>query len=159
MPNNQDLDGEDLVTAMNQIRNNSEQQVLRLHEQAQRLVDWREYVRSKPFVAVGAAVVGGYFLLHRSCPKCPKQSTSEAAESLADRKVAKTSLASGAMAFAGSLASQAIRYYAMNQLKTRMGFNDDQPLRRRASSNKPQAWGAESSGADRASKYRNGMRH
>lgn len=151
-------DGDDLVGMMNQIRNDSEQDVVRLHQQARRMVNWREYVRSRPVVAVGVTMVAGYVLLHRSSRKRSKRSRHSDQPRVVEQpqvvdskaKVARTSIASGAMALLGSLASQGIKYYALKQLRSSMGFNDDQ--------SKPVNWSDGTASQTHSQVYRNGMR-
>jgi hypothetical protein len=55
----------DLIERMNAIRNTSERHVERLHHEVERLKDWREHVKARPFLAVGASAVAGFWLVSR----------------------------------------------------------------------------------------------
>lgn len=115
-------EGEELVARMNAIRNVSEVHVAQLHAQAQRLGDWREHVRAQPLLAVTAASAVGFVVTSklfggRSCP--PKAERRQSAEADADVATTATTagISSGLMAFAGSLASAAVKQYALQKLR------------------------------------------
>jgi hypothetical protein len=112
------------IEEMNRIRNTSDRHVVSLHEEAQRMLDWREHIKARPLVAVAVVAAGGFLLMHRRSPKCPEVVVHESQRE-GNRKVAKASIASGAMALVGSLASQALRQYAMNYFHTTMGKRHD----------------------------------
>ncbi len=121
---------DDLVERMNAIRNSSERHVVRMHAEAERLVDWREHVRSQPLVAVGVAAAAGFFLVYRargsSPPPVQKKHASQQANGAsreanrADETVARSSLASGAMAFVGTMAGNMVKQYAANYIKEKL---------------------------------------
>lgn len=121
---------DDLVERMNAIRNSSERHVVRMHAEAERLVDWREHVRSQPLVAVGVAAAAGFFLMYRTrgsnAPAVRKQFASQEASGAsreanrADETVARSSLASGAMAFVGTMAGNMLKQYAANYIKGKL---------------------------------------
>lgn len=111
------VDGEVLIERMNDIRNLSEQHVSALHHEAHRVTDWREHVRSKPLIAVAAAAVVGYSLFSGARGSKKHSTTNTTDEERDDEVVAKTSVASGMMAFVGSLASAAVRSYATNYFR------------------------------------------
>lgn len=114
------VDEEVLVDRMNAIRNVSERHVAALHREAQRLVDWREHVRSAPIIAVTAASVVGYLAVSSVVGNKPSRTTvNTAAQSDGDAlsQTAKTSIGAGVMAFVGSLASLAVKQYATNYIR------------------------------------------
>ncbi len=113
-------EGEQLIARMNAIRNSSERHVVRMHAEAERLVDWREHVRSQPLLAVAVASAAGFLLMYRTAapPQAsPRQSAARQAES---GDAARTTLASGALAFAGTmignLVKQTLSTYVKNKL-------------------------------------------
>lgn len=115
-------DGSELIRRMNAIRNASETHVADLHQEAQRLGDWREYVRAHPLLAFAAATMVGFSLTHRSLRPQPAASVSDApsasaASTRATATAPPASLTAGAMAMVGSLASVALRTYATNYIR------------------------------------------
>lgn len=114
---------DDLIERMNAIRNSSERHVVRMHAEAERLVDWREHVRSHPLAAVGIAAAAGFFLVYRprgsSAPQVHTKTTSRKTDK-ADETAARTSIASGAMAFVGTMAGNMLKQYAANYVKGKL---------------------------------------
>jgi hypothetical protein len=114
---------EQLVSRMNAIRNVSEAHVADLHQQAQRLGDWREYVRAQPVLSVAVAACVGFVLIRnvRGVKTCtshtPRGTDRDAKPDEVNMTAAKLGVSSGLMAFAGSLASAAARQYLMQKLR------------------------------------------
>ena len=113
-------DEQKIVERMHAIRSRGKQHVAEMHHEVHRLVDWREHVRAQPLLAVGCAALLGYSLLKsKSVQPARERSTGEQA-------VAKASLLSGVMAFAGSMASNAIRQHLSRYVRNRLvGDRDD----------------------------------
>ncbi len=126
---------DDLIERMNAIRNASERHVVRMHAEAERLVDWREHVRSQPLLAVGVAAAAGFFLMYRSRGKTAPQPSPQAASPNADtaqETATRSSIASGAMAFVGTMAGNMLKQYATNYVKAKFAGvhhdrNTDEP--------------------------------
>ncbi|MEO8271578.1 MAG: hypothetical protein ABI557_17780 [Aureliella sp.] len=112
-------DGEQLISRMNAIRDSSERHVVRMHAEAERLVDWREHVRAQPLLAVAVASAAGFLLMYRKgtpSQTAPKQS----APRHGDDKAARTTLTSGAMAFAGTMVGNLVKQTLSNYLKSKL---------------------------------------
>lgn len=147
------LPDDDLIARMNAIRNSSERHVVRMHAEAERLVDWREHVRSQPMVAVGVAAAAGFFLLYRSRGSSPSRvrtkkvradSDSEKIDTATAEKVneatTRTSLASGAMAFVGTMAGNMLKQYATNYVKGKLaGVHHDRNADQQSEVHSPRA--------------------
>ena len=106
------VDARQLIERMNSIRNASESHVADLHQEAHRLVDWREHGRARPLLAVAAAATIGYSVMHKSRARKGINSESHNAA------VATAGVSTGVMALVGSLASSAIRQYAMHKFRS-----------------------------------------
>ncbi|MCA9157908.1 MAG: hypothetical protein KDA72_06245 [Planctomycetales bacterium] len=113
-------DGEQLIARMNAIRNSSQRHVERMQVEAGRLVDWREHVRAQPLLAVAVASAAGFLLVFRRTTPAPSTPQQLASKQVESGEAARTSLASGAMAFAGTmlgnLLKQTLSNYVKNQL-------------------------------------------
>lgn len=127
---------DDLIERMNAIRNASERHVVRMHAEAERLVDWREHVRSQPLVAVGIAAAAGFFLVYRGrgnqAPQ-PRPQTDSRKTDQAEETATRSSIASGAMAFVGTMAGNMLKQYAANYVKGKLAgmhhdHHTDQPI-------------------------------
>jgi hypothetical protein len=105
---------------MNAIRNVSESHVAGLRDEAQRLVDWREHVRAKPLLSFAVAAYLGYASMDKLAggKKHVRRTRQTDAQEDANANVATTSLASGIMAFVGSMASMALREYALGKIRS-----------------------------------------
>lgn len=114
-------DDTELIRRMNSIRNASEQHVAQLHHEVERLKDWREHVRAQPILALGASAVVGFWLVSKfTAPKASRKKVSRKKldEKAVTEVAATTSLAAGAMALLGSLASNGIRMAATHYLRS-----------------------------------------
>lgn len=113
-----DDDGNQLVSRMRDIRHVSRIHVADLQDEAQRLGDWREYVRARPLLSVAAAAAVGFVLTSRaSSSKAPQAET-------AGSPPARVGVASGVLAFAASLAGNAVREFAMHKIRSLNDAND-----------------------------------
>ncbi len=107
-----ETDAGDLIARMNSIRNLSEFHVAELHDEAQRLVDWREHVRAQPLLAVGAATVAGFVLAQRSTSFAKPPRATSSADTAPSATTAAAGAAMGLTALLGSVAASAVRAYA-----------------------------------------------
>ncbi len=119
-----------LIDKMNAIRNASEQHVEQLHHEVERLKDWREHVKARPVLAIGAAAVTGFWLVsklsglsnsgnqHPQLRGRRRQTKAVTDEERADDIATKASLTAGAMGLVGSLASSAVRMAATHYVKS-----------------------------------------
>lgn len=109
-------DGNELIARMNSIRNVSEFHVAELHEEAQRLVDWREHVRAQPLITVGLATAAGFMVTHRVVDRGASSSHQTHRVRSAEGPPAKVSAVAtmglGLTALIGSIATSAVRTYA-----------------------------------------------
>jgi hypothetical protein len=130
------IDGEYVVRRMEAIRSVSESHVADLRQEAQRMVDWREHVRSKPLLSAAVAVVAGWTLVRglvprraqryeqpgRSAAVSPDYATESAfRHSVPIRKAPVRSMAAGAMAFVVPIASQVLRSFVLKTLRDSFG--------------------------------------
>jgi spore maturation protein SpmA len=124
------VEPDDIIQQMNAIRNASEAHVADLHDEAQRLVDWREYVRAQPVASVATVAAIGFVVMNRMsssnrCPVVPtsaiespavQQATANRSATDGVQPAIATTVGSGMMAFLGSLASAAVKQYALRKL-------------------------------------------
>lgn len=124
------VDEEQLIERMNKIRNASERHVSQMHLEAERLVDWREHVRAQPLPALAIAVAAGFWLFHRKpaapakqrphAPSPCQKPDAEHPDADSQESVARTSFASGAMAFAGTMAGNLLKQYVSNYVQQKL---------------------------------------
>lgn len=123
------VEEQELIDRMNAIRNASERNVAAMHHEAQRLVDWREHVRAQPLLAMAAATAVGFVIAHRS-PRKTAVEKPKVDQSSADEVTAKASVASGVMAFVGSMASSMLKQYISGYVRNQfVGVHDDRIAR------------------------------
>lgn len=105
-----------LIERMRYVRSAGNLHASELQGEAQRLVDWKEYVLAKPLVSIAAASVFG-FALARSTMRAISRTTRSSNDSQS-RPTAESSVlanvASGAMALGTSIASSALKSYFAN---------------------------------------------
>tara|TARA_R110002095_G_scaffold196511_1_gene175409 strand:- start:2 stop:376 length:375 start_codon:yes stop_codon:yes gene_type:complete len=108
-----------LVARMNAIRNEGEVHVSELHDEADRLTDWREYVRANPLASFAIASAVGYSVVSSVSGRgsASKVSRKPSSEAVPADTVASMGITSGLMALAGSLASTAVRQYLTHKVK------------------------------------------
>mgnify|MGYP003632287426 CR=1 FL=1 len=104
-----------LVARMNAIRNEGEVHV----SEADRLTDWREYVRANPLASFAIASAVGYSVVSSVSGRgsASKVSRKPSSEAVPADTVASMGITSGLMALAGSLASTAVRQYLTHKVK------------------------------------------
>ncbi len=122
-------DVDELLARMQSVRASGRYHAGELHGEANRLVDWKEYVRSKPLMSIAVASLVGFSVVRstlgtnspRSHPLPDKTAVFENAKS------SQSSWKSGAIALVANVASTAIKHYVASLLhprKTEGGFND-----------------------------------
>lgn len=151
-------DGEQLIARMNSIRNSSERHVLRMHAEAERLVDWREHVRAQPLLAMAVAGAAGFVLMYRKSARpqpAPARSamdrtamdrtginraamnTGETMDTGQSDRATRSTFVSGAMAFAGTMIGNLLKQTASNYIKNQ--FSGVQHDRRESEQSKSSA--------------------
>ncbi len=118
-------DGDELIARMNSIRNVSEFHVAELHEEAQRLADWREHVRAQPLLAVGLATAAGFAITLRGASSARQTQSLHAAGGPPTKATAAAGVAVGITALVGSIASSALRAYATKLVNNLIEGRDD----------------------------------
>lgn len=121
-----------LLSRMQSVRACGYNHATELHDEAKRLVDWKEYVRSQPLISIAAASVIGFSVVRstlgtnsQSNPPLPSSTT--ALENSKSSQSSQSSWKSGAFALVASVATTAAKYYLMTLLQPRRakgGFND-----------------------------------
>ncbi len=122
-------DVNELLSRMQSVRACGYNHATELHDEAKRLVDWKEYVRSQPLISIAAASLIGFSVVRstlgtnsQSNPPLPSSTTA-----LENSKSSQSSWKSGAFALVASVATTAAKYYLMTLLQPRRakgGFND-----------------------------------
>lgn len=108
-----------LIERMHAVRSAGHSHVDELQDEAKRLIDWKEYVLTKPLVSVVAASLMG-FLIARSTSKAvleikPRRTD---ADSVLNSKASGTpTLAGGFVNLATSIASSAVKSYVAKSLQ------------------------------------------
>lgn len=113
-------DGEQLIARMDAIRSSSERHVVRMHAEAERLVDWREHVRSQPLLAVAVASAAGFLLMYRKATPAKDPPRQSAARQEEVGEAARATFASGAMAFAGTMIGNLVKQSVSNYVKNKL---------------------------------------
>ncbi len=116
---------DELIERMRAIRNCSEKHVAHMHLEAERLTDWREHVRSQPMLAVAAAATVGFLAVQRTGnadrrPATAATTSQQISDSQGEQLATRTSLASGIMAFAGSMASNLLKQYVSGYVRNQL---------------------------------------
>ena len=100
-----------------------------LHGEAKRLVDWKEYVRSKPLMTVAVASLVGFSVVRSALGT--NSIASPARQSnitpLVNSRASKSSWKSAAIALVANVASTAVKHYLASLIKptkSEGGFND-----------------------------------
>ena len=111
-PNEVDL----LVERMHSVRSAGCVHVSELQGEAKRLVDWKEYVLTKPLVSVAAASLVGFFIVRSAMrpPAIPLRQGLESQQLPTTSSSLKSTVVNGILSFATSLASSAIKNYVAN---------------------------------------------
>lgn len=115
----------DLIERMRAIRNSSERHVEHMHLEAERLTDWREHVRSQPILALAAATTLGFLAVQSTTrsdgrPATNGKTSQPATDSAGGRAATRATLASGMMAFAGTMASNLLKQYVSGYVRNQL---------------------------------------
>ncbi|HUP78975.1 MAG TPA: hypothetical protein VM260_10500 [Pirellula sp.] len=129
---NRESDVNELLARMQKVRASGYNHAGELHGEAKRLVDWKEYVRSKPLLSVAVASLVGFSLVRsavgtNSHATHARASSNNSLENLNSSQSSQSSWKSGAMGFVSNLASIALKHYLTSFLQPRNtegGFND-----------------------------------
>lgn len=103
------MDADEIVSRMRTLRAVGHRDVKRMHHQAERMVDWREYVQAQPLVAVAAASVAGFTLV--------RYLVSEVSDTGTNKETQSTNKAAGLLGLVGGLASAAVRQWLTEYVK------------------------------------------
>lgn len=144
-------DADELLARMQLVRESGYCHADELHSEARRLLDWREYVRSKPLMSIAVASLIGFRFVRgalRSSPRLQAAIPVNAAilqdsKSSQSSQSSQSSWKSVAFALAANVASTAAKHYLVSLIQPRRsegGFND----RFRNSGSKEQSIGSAS---------------
>ena len=114
-------DVNELIARMQLVRASGCNHAGELHGEAKRLVDWKEYVRSKPLTCMAVASLVGFSIV-RSTLRTNSHAYSVHASSLTtleNSKSSQSSWKSGAFEMVASVASTAIKHYLASLLQPR----------------------------------------
>lgn len=112
-------DVDSIIGRMHALRSSGRSHAVELQGEAQRLVDWKEYVLTKPLVSVAAASVLGFAIVRSTMRAFTlPQARSSAVLSVpsTDRSL-KSSFAGGVISLGTSIASSAIKSYFSNLIQ------------------------------------------
>ena len=115
-----------LIERMRSVRSSGRSHAFELQGEAKRLVDWKEYVLTKPLVSVAAASVFGFAIVRstmRAITKPQARSAPIPSDPLNDRS-AKSNFAGGVITLGTSIASSAIRSYFANLIQRSLSERD-----------------------------------
>lgn len=114
---NSELEADTIQNSMRSIRNRRHKRIGELKIEAQRLVDWREYVKTAPVVSVLSSVVAGFMVINAfKRTHSPKLQGPEA-PSATPLKVAEGPKLNWLIAMAMPIVTQAAKKYVMQGLK------------------------------------------
>ena len=122
-------DGNYLLSRMESVRASGYDHAGELHGEAKRLVDWKEYVRSKPIMSVAVASLIGFSVVRSTLGKSSQtnQVPLGTINSLESSTPSQSTWKSGAIALVSNVATTAIKHYLASLLQRRStegGFND-----------------------------------
>ena len=125
-------DVNELLARMQMVRASGYNHAGELHGEAMRLVDWKEYVRSKPLMSIAIASLVGFSIVRitfgSKAQTMPEpQSRNTVPEKSRSSESSQSSWKNGAITLVTSVASTAAKNYLMTLLqprKTAGGFND-----------------------------------
>lgn len=110
------LDVEAIIERMRYVRSAGHSHASELQGEAQRLVDWKEYVLAKPLVSIAAASVFGFAIV-RSTIRAISSTTPisyDAKIRPAKESSVVANVTNGAMALGASIVSSALKSYFAN---------------------------------------------
>lgn len=105
-----------LIERMRSVRSAGRFHVSKLQGEAKRMVDWKEYVLTKPIASVAAASILGFALIRgavRAVPQTIPRRTLDKSEQ-SNEGSASSTFTSGAIALGASIASSALKSYFAN---------------------------------------------
>jgi len=122
-------DVKELLTRMQTVRASGYNHAGELHGEAKRLVDWKEYVRSKPLMSIAVASLVGFSIVRITLGANPQVNPARGSShnTLENSMLGKSSWKSGAIALVSNVASTAVKHYLASLLqprKTEGGSND-----------------------------------
>lgn len=122
-------DGDELLSRMQAVRASGYDHAGELHGEARRLVDWKEYVRSKPIMSVAVASVIGFSMIRSTLGMSSQTNPlpSRNTNVLENSTSSQSSWKSGAIALVSNVATTALKHYFASLLQRRStegGFND-----------------------------------
>ena len=126
---NLESDVNDLLARMQKVRSSGYNHAGELHGEAKRLVDWKEYVRSKPLLSIAVASLVGFSIVRNTVGTNSHANPARASSnnSLENLKSSQTSWKSGAMGLVANVALTALKHYLASLLQPRNSegsFND-----------------------------------
>ena len=125
-------DVNELLARMQRVRACGYYHAEELHSEAKRLVDWKEYVRSKPLTSIAVASLVGFSIVHSTfCANSrtgQQHSSGNAVQTNSkSNKSISSSWESRVFELVASVATTAIKHYLASLLQPRRtegGFND-----------------------------------
>ncbi len=108
-----------IIGRMHALRSSGRSHAVELQGEAQRLVDWKEYVLTKPLVSVAAASVFGFAIVRSTMLALskPKVLSSTVAIDSSTARPLKSNFAGGVISLGTSIASSAIKSYFANLIQ------------------------------------------
>ena len=124
-----ECEAKELLARMQMVRASGYNHAGELHGEAKRLVDWKEYVRSKPLMSIAVASLVGFSIVRSTLGTNSQVNPARASSNntLENSLSGKSSWKSGAIALVSNVASTAVKHYLASLLqprKTEGGFND-----------------------------------
>jgi|GEM_PF-7012740 len=128
---NSNHDASDYVRRMEELRSMGRRDVKRMFQEVERVTDWREHVRSQPFMSTLAAVAVGFIVVKSVASGPVKIYPEQKATPKNAGTFRRTSATSGLLALMGGVASTVARQWATEfvkrQLKASNHVNPSQP--------------------------------
>ena len=108
-----------IIGRMHALRSSGRSHAVELQGEAQRLVDWKEYVLTKPLVSVAAASVLGFAFVRSTMRALtlPKPTGSAVFSDPPTDRSPKSNFAGGVISLGTSIASSAIKSYFANLIQ------------------------------------------
>ncbi len=107
-----------LRSRMQSVRDRRAQRVGEIHSEAQRLVDWQEYVRSAPIVSLVGSVAAGFLAVSALRPGPPQPQSVRTTSPSSEPRVASGSNFQWMVAMVMPLVVNAGKKYLMHSLST-----------------------------------------
>jgi hypothetical protein len=119
-------DANSIMDRMRSVRSSGRSHAYELQGEAHRLVDWKEYVLTKPLVSLAVTSVLG-FAIARSTMRAitkPQATFPPISGDTINNSAARASFASGALALGTAIASSAIKSYFANLIQRSISERD-----------------------------------